>query len=385
MVRDLDLIDDPDGLRFTGIADLQASGTGVVLSRIDPAYRHQIDDPVLTWTATLPSGGRLELVSDTTALEVRVQLTRLAYYDRAPLPAPVDLVVDGELVEGRRVDAGHTLRLVDPPAMDIDFEAGEPSTIRFDGLAPGPKHLELWLPHNASVELQAVRIDDGATVSAAPRPTRRWAHYGSSISHCAEAERPTGVWPVIAARRAGVDLRSLAIAGQAQLDQFAARTIRDLDVDLISLKVGINVVNADTLRERTFVPAVHGFLDTIRDGHPTTPIVVITPIVCPVVEDHPGPTVPDRQGNCSRLDRPRSLANGALTLVRIRDLLASVVAARTTNGDEHLHLLSGLDLFGPDDVGDLPDGLHPNSAGYARMGDRFHDLAFGPGGPFALA
>lgn len=156
-------------------------------------------------------------------------------------------------------------------------------------------------------------------------------------------------------------------------------------MDLISLKVGINLVNADSLRERTFVPAVHGFLDTIRDGHPTTPLVAITPIVCPVVEDHPGPTVPDERGRCGRIERPPSLAAGALTLVRIRELLASVVEARIAHGDQHLHLMSGLDLFGPDDVGDLPDGLHPNSAGYARMGDRFHDLAFGPGGPFALA
>jgi lysophospholipase L1-like esterase len=42
-----------------------------------------------------------------------------------------------------------------------------------------------------------------------------------------------------------------------------------------------------------------------------------------------------------------------------------------------------LALFGPDDVGDLPDGLHPNPAGYQRIGDRFFDLAFGPGGPLA--
>jgi lysophospholipase L1-like esterase len=30
---------------------------------------------------------------------------------------------------------------------------------------------------------------------------------------------------------------------------------------------------------------------------------------------------------------------------------------------------------------DLPDGLHPNAAGYQRMGERFHRLAF-QDGPF---
>jgi len=34
-------------------------------------------------------------------------------------------------------------------------------------------------------------------------------------------------------------------------------------------------------------------------------------------------------------------------------------------------------------VDDLPDGLHPNSAGYRRMGERFVAYAFAPGGPFA--
>ena len=64
--------------------------------------------------------------------------------------------------------------------------------------------------------------------------------------------------------------------------------------DLISLKLGINVVNGDTMRERTFVPAVHGFLDTIRERHPDVPVAVVTPIICPVAEDHPGPDGPRR-------------------------------------------------------------------------------------------
>jgi lysophospholipase L1-like esterase len=43
-------------------------------------------------------------------------------------------------------------------------------------------------------------------------------------------------------------------------------------------------------------------------------------------------------------------------------------------------VLDGLALFGPDDAGDLPDALHPNAAGYRRMGERFHAMAFA-GGP----
>jgi hypothetical protein len=198
-----------------------------------------------------------------------------------------------------------------------------------------------------------------------------------------EAEHPTGTWPAVAARAAGVDLYSLGLAGQCQLDQFAARTIRDLPADLISLKLGINVVNADSMRERAFVPAVHGLLDTIRDGHPDTPIVVISPIICPVAEDHPGPTLPNLDGRFDVVDRPEELTVGALSLERIRELLSIVVAQRRGAGDANLHSLHGHELFGAADVGDLPDGLHPNSAGYRRMGERFAAYAFAPGGPFA--
>ena len=69
--------------------------------------------------------------------------------------------------------------------------------------------------------------------------------------------------------------------------------MRDTPADLISVKIGINLVNADLMRLRAFTPAVHGFLDTIRDGHPTTPLLVVSPILCPIHEDTPGPSAAD--------------------------------------------------------------------------------------------
>jgi lysophospholipase L1-like esterase len=48
-----------------------------------------------------------------------------------------------------------------------------------------------------------------------------------------------------------------------------------------------------------------------------------------------------------------------------------VVGVRRALGDAHLHYVNGLDLFGSADAGDLPDDLHPNPAGYRRMGERF--------------
>ena len=237
----------------------------------------------------------------------------------------------------------------------------------------------MWLPHAAAVRL--IELPRTVPSSAAESGLPKWVHYGSSISHCLEATRPTGVWPAVAALLAGVDLQSFAFAGQCHLDPFAARMIAAHPADFISVKLGINIVNGDTMRERAFVPAVHGVLDTIRDRHPDVPVVLVTPITCPVAEDHPGPTVTDRAGQCGVIERPLELVAGALTLRRIRALEAEIVAARQAAGDANLHLVHGPDLFGPDDIGDLPDGLHPNAAGYQRMGERFHRLVFEQG-PF---
>ena len=93
--------------------------------------------------------------------------------------------------------------------------------------------IELWLPQGAVVELRGLRVDDDADIEPAPEPTApRWAHYGSSISHCFDAESPTETWPAIAAREAGVELINFGLAGQCMLDQFVARAIRDLNSDM---------------------------------------------------------------------------------------------------------------------------------------------------------
>ncbi|MCB1001775.1 MAG: hypothetical protein KDB40_20960 [Acidimicrobiales bacterium] len=364
-------------IRYAGIAEIESVDAGVVLHRMPGWARRQHNDLSLALLETMPSGGRLEFDTAATVLAVECHLTHIQIGDATRRPAVFDLVIDGELVDSAATFEG-TLISVDPRTGGIDLTPGGDATVTFE-LPSGHHHVALWLPNNAAVRLRTLSAD--ATVTAPTRPAAlRWTHYGSSISHCMEADRPTGTWPAVAARLAGADLQSFAFAGQCHLDPFAARMIATRPADAISLKLGINIVNADSMRERTFVPALHGFLDTIRDHQPETPITVITPITCPVVESHPGPTsIVD--GTCRVHPRPAELAVGALTLERIRQLERDVVDARR-NDDPHLHLVEGPELFGPDDVHDLPDGLHPNTTGYQRMGERFHHIAFTDAGPF---
>src|SRR5699024_7824553 len=156
-----------------------------------------------------------------------------------------DLVVDG-LLSAQASVVGGTSVAIDMATGVPDVRPGEPGTIRFDGLEPREKDVELWLPHNETTELVELRTDATVAPLAAPeRPT--WVHHGSSISHGSNATSPSETWPALAAAVSGVELVNLGFGGSAMLDPFVARVIRDVPADLISVKIGINLVNADVM------------------------------------------------------------------------------------------------------------------------------------------
>lgn len=369
-------------LAFRGAYEVKTTPHGVMPRRLPERVTAQSPDPGLEFMANMPSGVRLTFRSDTRQVELDVHEMALQMKGEARLPMTFELYEDGQFSANRLAVKGPTVvidRATMPPG--IEMLPGAASTLQFDELRPGMKTIEIWLSHCGSVELRALRVDAGARIEAAPPRNVRWAHYGSSISHGMEASGPSHTWPAVAARAMNVDLINLGLAGQCQLDPGVARVIRDGAFDLISLKLGINVINLDSMRERVFAPMVHGFLDTVREGKPKTPVLVVSPIICPAAENHPGPTIPTK--TVVRVpERPAQLAYGALSLSRVRTLLEGIVAKRRAEGDLHLHYLNGLDLFGPNDVHDLPDGLHPNAAGLVRMGERFGRLAFGANGVF---
>jgi len=369
-----------------GALDLEHTADGVLPHRLPAWARAQNVDPQLMTAEAMPSGVRLVFRTRATTVELDVLPTKMVYRGTGPRPdGRYDLVVDGRLAGQATADGGKVLT-IDLATGTSGVEAGPVGTVRFTDLPAADKEVVIWLPHREITELVALRTD--APVEPADTGGRRvWLHHGSSISHGSDAESPTGTWPAIAATLAGVELVNLGFSGSALLDPFTARAMRDTPADLISVKIGINVVNSDLMRLRAFGPAVHGFLDTLREGHPDTPLLVVSSILCPIQEDTPGPGAVefvDGRVRFRATGDPAEVASGRLTLRVIRAELARIVASRSA-ADPNLHYLDGLELYGEADYAELPlpDELHPDPAADRRIGERFAALAFGPKGPFA--
>jgi lysophospholipase L1-like esterase len=314
-----------------------------------PASETHLYDMFNQLAARLASGVRLRLITDATRLKLTT-VQRQSYMTQPnQWPAHYDLFIDDE--PNRRVLAAGGVQFGLSGAAP-----GDPTAILdLPGLPAGEKRLELWLPPMALVTIAAVEIDSGARWSPWPDQSPRIVFHGSSITHGVEADAASDAWPAIAARLAGAQMLNLGWAGSCLISGLAARIIRDQPADLIVLELGINVHGEGLLKARTFLSSVHSLLSIVREAHAATPIAIVSPIYCPAAE---------------------TIAQGdGLTLVQMRDLLEQAVNMRKAAGDDQLFYISGLDLLGENDAGDLADGLHPNSAGYRKMGSRFHAQA----------
>ncbi|WP_182357262.1 SGNH/GDSL hydrolase family protein [Tomitella gaofuii] len=370
-----------------GALDTEQGERGVVPCRL-PAWARRRADPQLLSAQAQPAGVRLAFRTTATRIELTAHRTHMAFRGVAPRPAGrFDLLVGGELMAQVEAEGG-TAVLVDAATGAVETEQGPTQTVRVDGLPAGEKNVEIWLPHYERVELGELRTDGPVAPLAASRG-RRWLNYGSSISQGSNAASPTGTWIARVALDAGLDVTNLGFSGSAMLDPFVARVMRDRPADLISLEVGINLVNADVMRMRAFTPLLHGFLDTIREGHPDTPLLLVSSPHCAMHEDTPGPAAIDFGDGVMRYratGNPAEARAGKLTLRTIREETERIVAQRSGD-DPHIHYLDGLELFGAEDEvrHPLADNLHPGPEAHALMAERFGAHAFGAYGPFVEA
>lgn len=367
-----------------GGGGLEPVERGLRVHRLPRRYREREADAQLAMVERQPSGIHLRFRTLATVVTLRLHATRVSYRGLDRARGMVDVLVDGSLALRRPLEDGDALEL-DLSTGSATPRPGAADVVTVSDLVPAEKTVEIWLPHNEQIDLVSLESDAPLAPIDDARPV--WVHHGSSISQGSNAAAPTEIWPVVAARAAGVQLHNLGFGGSAMVDPFLARVIRDRDADVLSVKLGINVVNADAMRARAFVPAVHGFLDTIREGHPDTPLLVVSPLFSGIHEKTPGPGAFDPESLRAGTARfvatgsPADVARGAPTLEVVRDLLAAVVSARSD--DPALHYLDGLSLYGAEDARTLPlpDGLHPDTQTHRLIGERFAAAAFSAGAP----
>jgi lysophospholipase L1-like esterase len=286
-----------------------------------PFEKRALFHPDLAARASMQAGVRLSFHSDTRTLSGKIVPFEGAQN--------VDLYVDGEFSGTSECR----------------------STFSFDDLPSGEKLLELWLPQRGDFALRELEIDDGATLAPHEDTRPRWVVYGSSITHCGEAASPSQTWPAVVARGRNLHLTCLGYGGQCHLDPQIALMMRDLPADYLTMKIGINIQGNGSLNARSFGANLIGFVQILREKHPSTPLALVSPIYS--------------------FDRETTANAVGWSLQDYRDAVQSAAQTMRENGDENLIYVSGLDLF-DETLGHLmPDKLHPNAEGYRTLGENF--------------
>ena len=127
-------------VRVAGVVELEPTPGGIILHRMPAWARVQHNDISLSLLETMPSGARLEMVTDATSVELDVQLTLVQLGAEPGPPAAFEIVIDGHVAATETTRTG-TLIVVDPRTGAVAFEPGGPETIRFDGL---PEERSSW-------------------------------------------------------------------------------------------------------------------------------------------------------------------------------------------------------------------------------------------------
>ncbi|MFF5789581.1 GDSL-type esterase/lipase family protein [Streptomyces sp. NPDC012693] len=209
-------------------------------------------------------------------------------------------------------------------------------------LPPGGGVFTLHLPEGQAPVPLALWAVGGAISPAPARP--RWLVHGDSITEGWWSTRPAHSWPATAGRLLDVDAVNLGFAGGARGELVLAEHLARLPGDVITLAFGTNCWSRVPATADWMYATVQAFVGLVRQGHPDTPLLIVSPVLRPDAE------------------HTRN-ALGA-TLTELRRAMERAGRDLAAEGDERLLVLPGRPLLGPEH---LADGLHPNDRGHARI------------------
>jgi lysophospholipase L1-like esterase len=279
--------------------------------------------PQDTWMmASIPAGVRLELSGDAPEVDVTHHCAHASF----------GYLGGGECHEFVVYRDG-------TPVGTADAEEGE-HTVRLPGPAGGRSII--YLPERMGPTIVSIAGVGGDIEPAAAQP--RWLCYGDSIAEGWVVTNPDHAWPAVVGREQGVDAVNLGYAGSARGEIPSAEELAELDADVITIGHGTNCWTRTPHSAELFTAGLRDFFTIVRQGHPDTPIVAVSPITRPDAEH-----TPNRLGT---------------TLVDLRAAFEAVVAERIAAGDRALSLVEGFPLVSEDQ---LADGIHPGDEGHHAM------------------
>jgi lysophospholipase L1-like esterase len=291
--------------------------TDVPYPRADPADASRL--PGDTWaTAQVPVGVRLEFVGDAPAVEIEYTTTT------------DDLGYRGDGA-GRRFELWRDGVCVSAAPAVLGAGVARLTTGDTTG------RCIVYLPEGMRPSLLSLTATIGAIEPAPAQP--RWLVYGDSIAEGWVASAPSGAWPAVAGRTLAFDIVNCGYGGSARGEVVSAEQLSAVPADVVSVSHGTNCWTRIPHSAAMVAAGMQAFLTVLRQGHPSAPIVVVSPVLRP-----------DAESTANRL--------GA-TLADLRRAIEDVAAA---HGD--VTLVPGLPLL---DAALLADGIHPGDEGHRAL------------------
>jgi len=275
--------------------------------------------PVGVWNrAVAPDGGRICFSSDTSDLAVRVDAggKGSGYFDA---------FVDGEQVGSGKPDATGTVRL-------------------FRNLKRARRSITIYLPHKSQARLLAVGIDAGATLKPPTKFTKALpiVCYGSSVLQGSGAAHPSQTYPAALARKLNADFVNLGFGGAGKAESQVVALVNHLNASCYLFDLGKSYGNQG-------IEPFANMLKVIRASHPTTPMVVVTPIF-----------------STKEISEPAYKTKSET----LRGWMRQAANDLRASGDRNVYVVEGLDLFGESDKALFHDPQHPNDQGCELMAKR---------------
>lgn len=274
--------------------------------------------------AQCPAGGRIRFATDSTIVGIRAKVSDNGVMNHITRigQSGFDIYVDGYFMGSVSPD--------DHGAISIDWSVGPDKKLR---------NIEISMPLYKPVTIESIVLDDGAKISdpAPYRVAKPVVYYGTSITQGGCASTPGTTYQSFVSRWLNADFVNLGFSGNGFGEPELAAAVSEIDASCFVVDFWANVQAAQ------YGERLPGFVGPIRENHPHTPVVVISPFhfTCYSVD----PTTRDIQ----------------------RKDAEAFVKQQQRHGDKHIYFFDGYKMISKEETFGLVDGVHANSLGFYLM------------------